>query len=318
MDEKQIDSYLYGEMPETEREKLEDRFTRDDELFAQIAERENDLVDAYLRDQLSADQRKRFESSLDTHPARREKLSNAKLLQEFIRSERPEAKTITIAERSGFFAKLAEMFSFKSPAFQLASVGLILLLGLLSIFLLRENRRLGSLETELAASRQREIELTAQADNAQDASAELTEDLVAERGRIQQLEAEISKLRNDQTPETNVVKPTIATIMLSPVMIRDPRVPPPVERVEIPSGVERISAILILDDAPAGASVSVKLNGETLAKNVRVQTRANGEKRISVTIPASRVNATKNELTVYDAGDNKLGESFLFSVSERK
>jgi hypothetical protein len=322
MDEKRIDSYLYGEMPENEREELEDRFIGDGELFAEIADRENDLVDAYVRNELSGDELKRFERSLDAFPARREKLSNAKPLREFIQSERPEAKTITIAERSGFLTKVADVFSFRSPAFQFASIGLILLLGLFSIFLLRENRRLGSLESELAASRQRESELAAQADNAQDATGALTEDLVAERQRIQHLETEIAKLRdvkgNSQTPEANAVKPTIATILLSPVMIRDPGGPRPVERVEIPSGVERISAVLILDDAPASGSVSVKLNGETLARNVRVQTRPNGEKRISVTIPTSRINATQNELTIYDAGDNKLGAGFLFSVSERK
>lgn len=318
MDEKQIDSYLYAEMPESEREKIEDRFIVDDELFAEIATRENELVDAYIGGRLSGDERKRFEQSLDTFPARREKLANAKLLREFIATERHEAKTITIAERSGYFAQLAQVIAFRSPAFHLASVGLILLLGLLSIYLLRENRRLGSLETELAASRGRETELAAQIENSQDAAGALTEDLMAERERIARLEEEISKARqNDRTPAANVIKPTIATILLSPAGVRGPG-PRPVEKVEIPSGVGRIAAVLIVDDAPAGGSVTVKLNGETLAKNVRVQTHSNGEKRVLVTIPVSRINATRNELTVSGPDDSRLGESFLFSIRERK
>lgn len=315
MDETQIDSYLYAEMAEDEREKFEDRFIGDDELFAEIAGRENDLVDAYVRGELSTDQRTRFERSLDTFPARREKLKNAELLREFIATERQGAKTITIAERSGYFAQLAQMMAFRSPAFQFASIGLILLLAIASLFLLRENRRLGSLETELAASRQRVEELAAQTESAQGAAGDLTEDLAEARARVSQLETEIEKRREPAPPSP--MKPTIATMVLSAAAVIKGG-SQPVQRVEIPSGVERVATVIILDESPASGAVSVRLNGEIVAKNVRVQKRANGESRISVTIQRSRLSDTRNELTVYDASDNKLGANYVFSITERK
>ena len=122
MDGKRIDSYLFNEMPETERSEFEDRFAGDDILFAEIAERENELVDRYVRNELSEGDRVRFERSLDTVPARKQKVANAAVIREFIASER-ENKTITIAERTGFFSRLAELFTFRSPAFQFASIG---------------------------------------------------------------------------------------------------------------------------------------------------------------------------------------------------
>lgn len=320
MDTKQIDSYLFGEMSKLEREQVEDRFIGNDELFAEIADRENELVDAYVRDGLSADERIRFERSFEVFPARREKLSNARLLREFIESERQDAKTITIAERSGYFSQLAQMIAFGSPSFQFVSLGLILILAIASLFLLRENRRLGSLESELAAANQRETELVTQIDTAQDASGALTEDLVSERQRIRQLETDIAKLRtqgtNGASTETNRIKPTIATIVLSAGFRGGG--PRPVEQVELSGSVEKISAVLILDDVPQGSLVSVRLNGEVLAKDLRVQKRANGESRVTVMFPRSRLQGTQNELVAYDARDNKLGAGYLFSISERK
>ena len=314
MDETQIDSYLYAEMAENEREKFEDSFIGDDELFAEIAGRENDLVDAYVRGALPTDERTRFEQSLDTFPARREKLKNAELLREFIASEREDAKTITIAERSGYFSQLAQMMAFRSPAFQFASIGLVLLLAIASLLLLRENRRLGSLETELASSRQRVEELSAQAEAAQGSEGDLTEDLVEARARVSQLESEIEKLREPAPPSQ--MKPKIATMVLSAAINRGGS--QSVQRVEIPAGVERVAAVIILDEAPASGSVSVRINGEMVARNIRVQKRANGENRISVTIQRSRLSDARNELTVYDASDNKLGASYVFSITERK
>jgi hypothetical protein len=164
-------------------------------------------------------------------------------------------------------------------------------------------------------SRQRVEELAAQTESAQSAAGDLTEDLVEARERVSQLETEIEKLRETAPP--SVTKPTIATMVLSAAAIFKGG-SQPVQRVEIASGVERVATVIILDEAPAGGSVSIRLNGEVVAKNVRVQKRANGESRISFTIPRSRLSDTRNEVTVYDASDNKLGATYVFSITERK
>lgn len=296
MDEKTIDLYLLNEMSEEDRAKLEDQVVDDDDLFYEIVERENDLVDRYAKGDLTADERTRFERSLATNPAQREKVANSKLLREFIADERAQNKTVTIADRSGFFAKLAEKF--RMPMLQLATAGLLIVFALWSTYLLVENRRLKSLDQELAAARARETELSSQFDNEREASGDLTAQLDAERTRIQKLEDEIAKLKqssgSNRTPDRpEAVPSTIATLILSPIGVRGGPMTP---TLQLKPSETRVSIVVDLP-AETGERVSVRLNGENLAENRRVGMRA-GEKSISVIIPASRLKDGRNNIEI--------------------
>lgn len=307
MNDKQIDKYLFSEMPESEREKFEDRFVSDDDLFYEIAERENELVDLYARGELKGEELKRFEKSLESFPARKQKIENAKILREFIADERPENKTITIAERAGFFSRL---FSF-GPALQFASVAALVLLAVTSIFLFTENRRLGSLQQELAASRQRESELAARIEDESATSGDLTAELAAERERAEQLQADIEKLRISGEGPPSVKPPTtIATLVLSSAVIpRGGSVP--VRRLQLTDGVDRVSLVIgVPTEAPGGLSLT--LNGETVARSLTPRLRR-GEKSVAVTIPATKLKAGRNEITVRES-DDTVAASYIIVV----
>jgi hypothetical protein len=310
MSDIQIDKYLYNEMPETEREKFEDSFVSDDALFYEIVERENELVDRYARGEMSGDERGRFERSLGDNPARRQKIENAKILREFIADERPAAKTITIAERSGFFSRL---FSF-GPTLQFASIGLIAILALASVFLWSENRRLGSLQQELAASRQRESELASRIDEESATSGDLTADLEAERERAAQLEAEIAKLRSTTThPPVNNPPVTIATLFLSSAGIRGDAVP--VKRFELSPGVSRVSVVVgISSDVASSESLTVTLNGERVGEKLKAKVRR-GETSIAITLPAAKLKPGRNELFVSDSKDAVVAR-YIIAVTQ--
>jgi hypothetical protein len=298
-------------MSEAERAQFEDRFASDDELFYEIALRENELVDGYVRGELSDREVARFEHGLDTNPARRNKVANARVLAELIADERPETKTITIAERSGFFGKL-----FAFPAFQFASVGLIAILALATILLLLEYRRLNGLESELASARAREAELSSQIEAARESSGDLTEDLIAERDRIEKLEADIAALRNTSAntrPPANVSQPTIATLILSPLAgVRGGSVP--MRRLEVKPGVERVSIIAQLENDAAADRVSARLNGEIIGQKIPVRIRT-GAARVSVIIPVSRLKGGRNDLVILDDSGAVLDE-FAFSLEK--
>ncbi len=298
MSDTRIDKYLFNEMPETEREKFEDSFVSDDALFYEVAERENEVVDRYARGEMNGDQLARFERSLADNPARRQKIANAKILREFIADERPATKTITIAERSGFFSRL---FSF-GATLQFASVGLILILALASVFLWSENRRLASLQQELAASRQRESELAARIDDESATSGDLAADLESERERAAQLEAEIEKLRkNNARPPVNNPPVTIATLFLSGVGIRGDAIP--ARRLELSPGVSRVSIVVgISSDVASSESLTVTLNGERVADKLKAKVRR-GETSIAITLPAAKLKPGRNELSVSDSKD---------------
>lgn len=312
MNETEIDKYLFNEMSEIERDEFENRFVSDDALFFEIAERENEFVDMYASGKLRGGELKRFESSLASLPARRQKIENAKVLGELIADERPEEKAITIAERTGFFSRL---FSF-GPSLQFASVAAVVLLAVASIFLWTENRRLGSLQQELAASRQRESELATQANQERETAGDLTADLEAERERIATLETEIARLRNSSDhPPVNNPPVTIATLVLTNIGVRGGS--SPVRRLELPNAATRVSIVIgIPSDAAFTDSVSVILNGERMADNQKPKIRR-GEKSVSITVPASRFNLGRNELAVRDSKDSAVA-SYVIAVTQAK
>jgi hypothetical protein len=61
--------YLLGQVAESHRGSLEERLFLDDAFFEMFLLEEEDLVDAYVRNELSALERKRFEHRILASPA---------------------------------------------------------------------------------------------------------------------------------------------------------------------------------------------------------------------------------------------------------
>ena len=91
----EIERYLFVEMTDQQRETFEEKMFADDDLFVEVADAENLLVDEYVTGNLSATDAKRFERSLDLLPSVREKLANARSLSEFIDESRPTPVAFT-------------------------------------------------------------------------------------------------------------------------------------------------------------------------------------------------------------------------------
>jgi hypothetical protein len=317
MKKKQIDDYLLNKMSADEREKFENRFFEDDDLFFEVAERENTLVDRYVNRDLSAEKRAAFEHALESLPARREKVSNARVLQDLIADNAPEElQTITIAERQGFLSYIKDLFTFGTPTFQFASVVVIALLALGSVLLLRDNSRLSSIEQQLAESRQRENELASQIGEERDASGDLTAELNAERDRREALEIELAKLRSSGSPNTNSMAgpTTIATLVLPAVGIKGG--PSPVKRIELAKDVEKVSVLVnALSNVRPGDSLSATLNGTPLSHALRVRDK-NGDLQVRLTVEKSQLLDGANSLTLKPQTGDPIEIKFAVSKQE--
>ncbi|HUR96751.1 MAG TPA: hypothetical protein VMZ26_01665 [Pyrinomonadaceae bacterium] len=311
MSETEIDKYLFNEMSEAEGEDFEDKFADDDAFFYEIAERENALVDGYLRGRLQSDNLARFERSLADLPARRDKIANAKIIHEFIADGRTGNKTITIAERTSLFSRI---FSF-GPKLQFASVTAILILALASTFLWTENRRLGSLDQELTASRGREADLVSKIGDESQTSSELTADLDAERRRREELEAEIARLRRTNDHPVNAAPQTTIAALVLPWVGNRGGSAAPVRPLKLDTGVTRVSIVASLpSDIATGDVASALLNGEAVAENVKTVNRG-GEKSISFTVPAAKLKPERNELIIRD-GNNAVVVTYIIAVTK--
>jgi tetratricopeptide (TPR) repeat protein len=75
--------YLLGDLEDSRRDDLEDRFFADDALHDQLLAVEDELVDFYVRDELPPQQRKRFEDWFLRSADRREKVKFARNLSAY-------------------------------------------------------------------------------------------------------------------------------------------------------------------------------------------------------------------------------------------
>src|SRR5215216_3814169 len=86
-DEKEIISYLLGELKEDEQRRVEERLLTNDEYFDLLLVAEDDLIDNYVRDGLTARERERFEAHFLATPERRDRLRFANVLKDYVTAE---------------------------------------------------------------------------------------------------------------------------------------------------------------------------------------------------------------------------------------
>jgi anti-sigma factor RsiW len=72
--------YLFGELSADERAEIEDAYLNDDDAFQELVALEIEMVDRYVRGELSVPERENFERSLVSNPARCEAVKTARSL----------------------------------------------------------------------------------------------------------------------------------------------------------------------------------------------------------------------------------------------
>jgi hypothetical protein len=72
--------YLCGDLSPDERAEFEDSYLKDSEVFQEVVELENEMIDRYAMGELPEPERERFEHSFLSNPARREMVETARSL----------------------------------------------------------------------------------------------------------------------------------------------------------------------------------------------------------------------------------------------
>jgi hypothetical protein len=161
-DEQLLSRYLLEELGEEERERLEEGYLSDDDLYMKLRVAEDELIAAYVQGELSRSARAKFERAYLTNPHRRRKVEATRELLNYIAGTTPPAP--------GLIASLLQRPAgggWWRPVYALA--GLLLLAiscALLCGLLIERQRILGELKAAREQLRQAEIEkhriLTAQ------------------------------------------------------------------------------------------------------------------------------------------------------------
>jgi hypothetical protein len=148
-DEVLLQNYLLGNLSEQAQVQVEDRAFADPGYLAAVEAAEADLIDAYVRGELTPPDRRQFERLFLVSPQRRNKIEFAKALVR-VSAEMGPVQPIAPPRRSIF-----EFFRTWNPAFQVgaAMAALILFAGV--IWLIKENSGLRGQLTALQAQQQR-------------------------------------------------------------------------------------------------------------------------------------------------------------------
>src|ERR1700738_821683 len=130
--------YLVGDLPAEEAERLDQLSIANDDFAWSLREIENDLVDAYVRSQLSCEALKQFKSFYMASPKRRQKVQFAEGLRQLqvTKATAGEAAEKSSKSRAPFWGT----FPLRMPHFGISLAALVMLLS--AGYLLVQNARL--------------------------------------------------------------------------------------------------------------------------------------------------------------------------------
>lgn len=238
-DNKLLTQYLLGTLAEAQTEECDERSFTDDDFAARLEVVENDLVDAYVRGEITGGNLQAFESHYLASPRRREKVAFAKSFQTFteqqvatqpVQAIAPAALAKTQTERpptsDSWWRSLLNLFTIPNLTLQWGMAAAALLMFVAGGWFAWETMRLrgqiNATQTEYASLQQREQELQAQIEQQRTANTKNTEQLKQELARTQQ---QIAQLQQQQElvrqqaklqPPTGSSEPSLLHLELAP------------------------------------------------------------------------------------------------------
>lgn len=321
--EKLIAQYLLGELPEEQQVEIEDRAFADKEYLASITAVENDLIDEYVRDEMSETQRRRFESRFLASAERRKRVAFAKAFAG-VTSAAPVVATAprpVVAQKAVSWRESLEAYIrglVPIPRFAMGVAMVVLLGG--SISLLSEMLRLRSQITHLQAENQsRQNEMQRQFESERRRSEELTARLNQEKQQREQTDESLRQL--SETPETPAPKPIIASLILLPGISRGAGDKP---RLVLPSDARLVRLNIGIEPEEPYKTYAVELrtvSGRAVWNRENLTARdRRGARAIGLTVPATAVKPGEYELRLKGVTDGGATEDvgfYYFTVTTK-
>ena len=224
--EKLITQFLLGELPEEQQVEIEDRAFGDPEFLASITAVENDLIDEYVRDEMSDTARRRFESRFLASESRRKRVEFARALAHLLPETRvTERDTRKVsATPVSWRAALAAFIQGLNPAgrIALATAALLILVG--GAWLITQTLTLRSQLTRLQTQQQSQQNdretLQRQVETERRRSEELSAQLNQEKQQRAQTDESLRRLSETVNQPSEAPRSIIASLMLLPGISR--------------------------------------------------------------------------------------------------
>jgi hypothetical protein len=280
--EAQLRQYLLGDLDPAGQAWIEEQYLGDHRAFERLQLIEDELTDAYVRDELPDAERVLFERQYLAGEYGREKVEAARALMQCF-AELPNPAGIPSSSGDRLPSRFSHAFRRwvwpvrRMPAPVTAVAAIALIAGLAgTVVLLNEQLRTARVEQTEAARREQELRTQAE----------------QERERLQQLTAELqqeraSRLAAQQSLEA--MQPgSIAAVVLTPGLLRDAAAPPRV--VKRANTTQLVLQLQLPDTGYDGYRAILRQvsGGETWRQEFSPPVPADSE-MLTITIPAARV-----------------------------
>ena len=320
--EKLISQYLLGELPEEQQVEIEDRAFSDTEYLASITAVENDLIDEYVRGELSGAERQRFETRFLASAERRKRVEFAKALRTIVsESAVPEKKLVqeprTWSWRESLYAFLGGL----NPAARLALVAAAILFIAVAAWLFVETQRLRRQVNQLQAENQSGQNLQQALEAERKHNAELNARLDQEKQQREQIDESLRQLTETTEATNPAPPPVIASLTLLPGLSRGGDQKP---SLDLSNDARLVRLQIGIDPEEQYKTFAVELrtlagrqvwNRENLAARTRRGTRA-----VGLTLPATVLKPGEYELRLRGITESGAAEDvgfYYFNVTKK-
>lgn len=301
--------YLLGKLSDQESARIEERFFADDGSFEELEIAEEELIDAYVRNKLSADDNRLFETKLSHSSRLLERVRFALILSAAVSTAPAQGKPAPVSEtitslvpgeryNKPWWKDFLGMSS-SQPAFRMAfaAFALLLLFAGAAMFtewmkLRRESQRLLA---EQEAIQQQKLELERKSAEQQSQNERLTAE--SQRQRRQQAEDQklIDESRRAEKQSQESARPPgvpgILSLVLPPGLTRDSGAQ---HNLIVPPGTSavRLSLVLDADEYPSYRAVVKNAQGAEVRRfNGLKARRTSASSIIALTLPAKTLTA---------------------------
>jgi hypothetical protein len=291
--------YLLGNLTEEEQVQVEDRAFADADYLSALEATEADLIDAYVRGELSPADRRSFEFRFLTSPERRRKVEFARALATIA------SESTTQEPRAAGRPFLLRAFWGWNPVVQFAAAMAALICIAGGSWLVSENAAIRSRVAALEAER-RDFELREQS---------LRQRLSEEQSRAAALSAP------NRQPSEAAVAPLVASLVLVPGLSRAQT---RVEQLVLSPSVQIARIEIELesrDDYPRfRAELRTRRGEEVLSRSNLVRRKAGPGFAVSVDVPASALAVGDYELALKGIAADQTSQDvgyYYFGVQRR-
>lgn len=322
-----IARYLLGELTEEQQIEIEDRAFSDREFMASVTAVENDLIDEYVRGEMSETDRRRFESRFLISESRRKRVEFARtlvhLLPEMRVTERETRKVS--ATRSSWRDALAALIQGLNPAgrIALATAALLVLLGgaWLITQTLTLRSRLNRLQAQQASQQNDRETLQRRVEAERRRNEELADQLNQEKQQRAQSDESLRQLSETVKQPNDAPRSIIASLTLLPGISRGASTQP---KLILPPNASVARLHIGVEPEEDYKMFGVELRttgGRTVWVRDSLTTRSSrGGRSIRLTLPASALLPGEYELRlkgVPETGPTEDVGFYYFEVMKR-